>query len=155
MNKEILDDINTLIIAVVLMKIREIVRVDNKGRITIPLIIREALDIREGMSVLLIADTEKRELIVSPISEEAKLFEIEIEIEDRPGALAEVANELARHSIDQVMTRCTTLRRGEIAECIMVVDTSKSAITTEKELENLIKNLRPIRIVKVRAFQKG
>lgn len=137
------------------MKIREVVRVDNKGRITIPLVIRDALDIREGMSLLLIADVDKKEILVTPISQEAKLYEIQIEIEDRPGALAEVANELAKHSIDQVMTRCTTLRRGEIAECVIVVDVSKSTVSSEKELEELVKRIEPIRLARIKPFHKG
>ena len=136
------------------MKIKEIVKVDSKGRITIPLVIREALDIREGMNVLLIADTNKKEVIVSPISEEARLLEIEFEMEDRPGALAEVVSELARQGIDMIITRCTALKRGETAECLVVADISKSAITTEKELERLLNRLEPIRMVKVRSFQK-
>ncbi|WFO75775.1 ACT domain-containing protein [Desulfurococcaceae archaeon MEX13E-LK6-19] len=137
------------------MKIREVVRVDNKGRITIPLVIRDALDIREGMSLLLIADVDKKEILVTPISREAKLYEIEIEIEDRPGALAEVANELAKHGIDQVMTRCTTLRRGEIAECVIVVDTSKASVADEKDLEELIKRIEPIRVARIKPFHRG
>lgn len=137
------------------MKIKEIVKVDSKGRITIPLVIREALDIREGMNVLLIADTSKKEVIVSPISEEARLLEIEFEMEDRPGALAEVVSELARQGIDMIITRCTALKRGETAECLVVADISKSAITTEKELERLLNRLEPIRMVKVRSFQKS
>jgi len=137
------------------MKIREIVKVDSKGRITIPLVIREALDIREGMNVLLIADTSKKEVIVSPISQEAQLLEIEFEMEDRPGALAEVVSELARQGVDMIITRCTALKRGETAECLVVADISKSTITTEKELEKLLNRLEPIRMVKVRSFQKS
>ncbi len=136
------------------MKIREVVRVDSKGRITIPLAIRNALDIREGMSVLLIADPDKKEFTVTPISDEAKLVEIEFEIEDRPGALAEVASKLADLGIDMVVVRCTTIRRGEIGECIVIADVSKSSITSERELEDSIKYLEPIRMVRVRSFQR-
>ncbi len=137
------------------MKIKEIVRVDSKGRITIPLVIREALDIREGMNVLLIADTSRKEVIVSPISDEARLLEIEFEMEDRPGALAEIVSELARQGVDMVITRCTALKRGETAECLVVVDISRSTVTSERELERLLNRLEPIRMVKVRSFQKA
>lgn len=137
------------------MRLREIVRVDNKGRITIPLVIRDALDIREGMTLLLIADADKKEIIVTPISREAKLYEIEIEIEDKPGALAKVADELAKNRVDQIMTRCTTLRRGEIAECVIVADISKATVSNEKELEELVKRIEPIRMVKIRSYHRG
>lgn len=135
------------------MKIKEIVKVDGKGRITIPLIIRDTLDIREGMSVLLIADTDKKELIVSPISGVARLCEIEVEIEDRPGALAEIANLLAKHGIDMVITRCTSIKRGENAECLIVVDISRSGVSSEDELRRVLETAEPIRIVKVRPLQ--
>ncbi|ABN70058.1 transcriptional regulator, AbrB family [Staphylothermus marinus F1] len=130
------------------MKIREIVKVDSKGRITIPLTIREALDIREGMTVLLIADKEKKEIIVSPIPERAKLVELSIRVEDRPGVLAELTRELADRGIDIIATKCIVLKRGEIGECYMVVDLSRSLITNLKELEDSLKKLEPVREVR-------
>ncbi len=131
-----------------MVKIKELVRVDSKGRITIPLTIREALDIHEGMNILLIADREKKEIVLSPVPERARLVEMTIEIEDRPGVLAEIAKELADHGIDIIATRCLVIRRGEIGECYMVVDLSKALITTPEEIERILMKLEPIKSVK-------
>jgi AbrB family looped-hinge helix DNA binding protein len=127
------------------MKIKEIVKVDSKGRITIPLTIREALDIREGMTVLLIADKERKEIIVSPIPERAKLVELTFRVEDRPGVLAEITRVLADHGIDIVATKCIVLKRGELGECYMVVDLSRSLITDPSQLEKILNELEPVR----------
>ncbi len=130
------------------MKIKEIVKVDSKGRITIPLTIREALDIHEGMTVLLIADREKKEIIVSPIPERAKLVELNLRVEDRPGVLAEITRVLADKGVDIIATRCIVIRRGELGECYMVVDLSRSLITQPRELEELLNKLEPVKEVK-------
>jgi len=130
------------------MKIKEIVKVDSKGRITIPLTIREALDIHEGMTVLLIADREKKEIIVSPIPERAKLIELNLRVEDRPGVLAEITRVLADKGVDIIATRCIVIRRGELGECYMVVDLSRSLITQPRELEELLNKLEPVKEVK-------
>ena len=130
------------------MKIKEIVKVDSKGRITIPLTIREALDIHEGMTVLLIADREKKEIIVSPIPERAKLVELNLRVEDRPGVLAEITRVLADKGVDIIATRCIVIRRGELGECYMVVDQSRSLITQPRELEELLNKLEPVKEVK-------
>ena len=130
------------------MKIKEIVKVDSKGRITIPLTIREALDIREGMTVLLIADREKKEIIVSPIPERAKLVELTVRVEDRPGVLAEITRFLAEKGVDIIATRCIVIRRGELGECYMVVDLSRSLITQPRELEELLSKLEPVKEIR-------
>ena len=103
------------------MKIAEIVRVDSKGRITIPMVVRESLNIVEGMNLVLVADIEKREIVITPIpSSESDLYELYVELRDVPGALAHVSEKLAELGIDQVTTRCTTIKRGEVAECILL-----------------------------------
>lgn len=130
------------------MKIKEVVKVDSKGRITIPLTIREALDIHEGMTVLLIADREKKEIILSPVPKRAQLVELSIEVEDRPGVLAEIAKELADKGIDIIATRCIVIRRGELGECYMVVDLSKSLISTGEEIVNLLERLEAVKSAK-------
>ncbi len=131
------------------MKIRELVKVDSKGRITIPMIIREALDIHEGMTVLLIADKEKKEIILSPVPERAKLVEVNLKVEDRPGALAEITRTFAEKGVDIIATRCMVIKRGEIGECYMVVDLSKSLITNTAELKELISSLEPVKEYRV------
>jgi len=131
------------------MKIKELVKVDSKGRITIPLTIREALDIHEGMSVLLIADREKKEILLSPVPERAKLAELSLSVEDRPGVLAEITKVLADKGIDIIATKCVVIRRGELGECYMVIDYSKSILNVIEELVDELRRLEPVKEVRL------
>ncbi len=131
------------------MKIKELVKVDSKGRITIPLTIREALDIHEGMSVLLIADREKKEILLSPVPERAKLAELSLSVEDRPGVLAEITKVLADKGIDIIATKCVVIRRGELGECYMVIDYSKSVLNVIEELIDELRRLEPVKEVRI------
>jgi len=128
-----------------MLSIEETVKVDSKGRITIPASIRELFNIREGMYLLMVADKNTREIKLVPLPVTAKLVRVRVIVEDRVGVLAELTNFLAGLSIDIVSTRCVVLKREELGECEMIVDISRSAITT---LEFLVKELRNLESVK-------
>ncbi len=137
------------------MKIAEVVRVDSKGRITIPMVVREALNIVEGMNLVLIADTERREIIVSPIpSMESDLYELHVELKDVPGALAHVSEKLASFNVDQVTTQCTTVKRGEVAECMMVIDMANAKVDVETLRVELSK-IPEVQLVNIRRMKRG
>jgi len=118
-----------------------LVKVDSKGRITIPQTIRESLGIEAGMLVAMLADTEKKEIIVSPImAENAKVVQIEVTMQDRPGALARVTSKLSELKVDIIANRCTSITRREEGECTFIVDISQSSTDLEgvrKALESL------------------
>jgi AbrB family looped-hinge helix DNA binding protein len=136
------------------LKIKEVVKVDSKGRVTIPLTIREALDIHEGMTVLLIADRDKKEILLSPVPEKARLIELNIMVEDRPGVLAEITRVLADNGVDIVATKCVVIRRGELGECYMVADYSRSLISDLSELASILKKLEPVRDVRISEIKR-
>ena len=120
------------------MRFRELVRVDSKGRITIPLSIREAFGIREGMNILLYADLDEKKIFLSPIPDRARLVEINVTVTDRPGVVAEISKTLADNGIDIVALKCVVIKRGEVGECSFIVDLSKSLISDTSELKELI-----------------
>jgi AbrB family looped-hinge helix DNA binding protein len=116
----------------------EIVRVDSRGRITMPSSIREAVKLSEGMYVMLIADLDKKELRIAPFADpEAKLVELSITFSDSPGALAKAANILATEGVDLLSSESRTLRRGKSAEWVVVADVSRCKCSLE-ELEQKI-----------------
>jgi len=123
------------------LKLTALAKVDSKGRITIPQAIREALDIEPGMFVILIADLNRREITVAPIFTSSDyLYELEVELQDRPGALAKLTEALAAMGVDIVAARCASVARYETASCLIIVDTSRSNISEEalrKKLEEL------------------
>ena len=108
------------------MRMTEIVRVDSRGRITMPSSIREAIKLSEGMYVMLIADLDKKELRITPFADpEAKLVELSITFNDVPGALAKAASTLANQGVDLLSSESRTLRRGKSAEWIVTADVSR------------------------------
>jgi AbrB family looped-hinge helix DNA binding protein len=122
-------------------RLSEIVKVDSKGRITIPQAVREALGVEPGMLMALIADFDKREIIVSPIAAKPEVvYEFDLNLVDKPGSLATVTNVLAKHKADIIASRCASIARGEEASCTLIVDMSMSDVDAEtirKELEGL------------------
>ena len=127
------------------MSIEETVKVDSKGRITIPVAIRELFNIREGMYLLVIADKNSREIKLVPLPITAQLLKLRLIIEDRTGVLAEITRFLASKNVDIVSTKCVVLKREELGECEMVVDISRSNISDITVIENELKTLEPVK----------
>lgn len=134
------------------MRMTEIVRIDSRGRVTMPSPIREAVRLSEGMYVMLIADLDEKEIRITPFADpEAKLVELRINFSDLPGALAKAANILATEGIDLLSSQSRTLRRGKSAEWVVVADVSRSKCKM-KELEEKIVAEGAAKEVKCRSF---
>lgn len=130
-----------------------LVKVDSKGRITIPQTIRESLGIEAGMLVAMLADTEKKEIIVSPImAENAKVIQIEVTMQDRPGALAKVTSKLSDLKVDIIANRCTSITRREEGECTFIVDISQSSTDVEG-IRKALEGLDVVTQVMIRQFE--
>jgi len=117
----------------------EIVRIDARGRVVMPSSIRDALGLREGMYVMLVADLERKDIRIVPFADpEAKLIEFQITLRDVPGALARVAAVLANNRVDLLSTESRTLKRGNSAEWYAIADVSKCECKLD-ELKSRIK----------------
>ncbi|MCE4618862.1 MAG: AbrB/MazE/SpoVT family DNA-binding domain-containing protein [Desulfurococcales archaeon] len=135
------------------MRLTSLAKVDSKGRVTIPQTMREALDIEPGMLVVLLADLDRREIIISPISASSKnIYELEVELLDKPGALAMLTQKLAELNVDIVATRCASIARGESGSCTVIVDLSKSTLGVE-ELRRKLEELEVVTLVRVKGFE--
>jgi len=122
------------------MRMSEIVRIDSRGRVTMPSSIRDAIRLSEGMYVMLIADLDNKEVRIVPFADpEARLVEFRITLRDAPGALARAATLLAEHGVDLLSTESRTLRRGESAEWFAIADVSKSKFKLEELREKILK----------------
>jgi len=123
------------------MKYTSILKVDSKGRVTIPQVVREALDISEGRQLLAVADFDRKEIIITPITSKASaLYEIRVELKDMPGILASFGEKMKELGLDQLIVRCSSIKRGELAECVSIaepVDPSNfSPESVKRALEN-------------------
>jgi len=134
------------------MRMTEVVRVDSRGRVTMPSSIRDAVRLSEGMYVILVADLDKREVRIVPFADpEAKLVEFRVTFADIPGALAKAADALAKQGVDLLSSESRTLRRGESAEWIVVADVSRCKCKL-KELEQKVVEAGAAKEVKFRSF---
>ena len=108
------------------MKSTEIVRIHEKGELTIPEEIRDSVGIVEGMHVMMKTDLERREIRIIPFTTaEVDLVEFTITLADVPGALGKCATFLGEHKINMMASESKILQSGEIAEWIIVADISK------------------------------
>jgi AbrB family looped-hinge helix DNA binding protein len=131
----------------------EIVRIDSRGRVTMPSFIRDAVRLSEGMYVMLIAHLDEKEVRIVPFADpEAKLIEFRITFADVPGALAKAADVLAKQGVDLLSSESRTLRRGQSAEWIIIADVSKSKCRLEK-LERKLVEEGAAKEVKLRSFR--
>lgn len=138
------------------MRVTNIVKVDSKGRVTIPLFVREALEIQEGRYLIAIADISKKEIILTPVTSGNKpIFEIKVELKDKPGALAEFSEKLKQLGLDQLIVRCSTIKRGEIGECISIVEAvgSRETIDTD-EIKRQLEEMDIIYFVSIKPIEK-
>jgi ACT domain-containing protein len=93
------------------------------------------------MLMALIADFDKREIIVSPIATKPEaVYELDLNLVDKPGSLAAVTGVLAKHKADIIASKCASIARGEEASCTLIVDMSMSDVDADsikRELEEL------------------
>jgi len=134
------------------MRMSEIVRIDSRGRVTMPSSIRDAVRLSEGMYVILIADVDRKEVRIVPFADpEARLVEFRITFADVPGALAKAAAVLAREGVDLLSSESRTLRRGESAEWVVIADVSRCKCKME-ELERKVSEEGAAKEVMYRSF---
>ncbi len=114
----------------------EILKVDGKGRITIPRSVREALGIEGGSHVVMIADLDKAEIVILPgASEEGTVAEISLVFKDKPGTLAKIVERMSELGVNQLSTNCRTIKKGEKAECLIIAEIKRDPEELEKELK--------------------
>lgn len=131
------------------MRNSNIVKIDSKGRILIPIHIRNFLKAKEGTEIVIIPDNEKSQVRMLPLIKE-KTAEFRILLSDMPGSLAGIASTLSDYGVNIIMSESRTLVKGKQAEWDVIVDTSESNGTMDqlqKELiqSKLVKNVEVMR----------
>ncbi len=105
------------------MRNSNIVKLDSKGRVLIPIHIRNMLKADNGTEVVIIPDKDNGHMKILPLVN-GKTAEIKLLLKDLPGSLANIANILSEYDIDIIMSESRTLARGQLAEWDVIVDTS-------------------------------
>ncbi|HIC98324.1 MAG TPA: hypothetical protein EYP08_01315 [Pyrodictiaceae archaeon] len=83
-----------------------------------------------------------------------KLYEVYMEFRDVPGAFARITGKLVDLDIEQISTQCTVVKRGELAECMIVIDASKAKIQSIDELKKKLMEVPDVRMVSIRPLRR-
>jgi len=106
-----------------------IVKLDTRGRLVIPNEFREALDLKEGDTVLLTLDRNSNTISISPVyGNQNDLVNINLLFGDFPGGLAVIAEKLAELKVDLIMTESKSFQRGEKARWDIIADISRTGL---------------------------
>ncbi len=102
------------------------VKVDEKGRVIVPNAFRESLGLKIGENIIMELDKENERIILFPLQKNVK--KMEIKLLDKPGALAQAAQILAKNHVDLVFTESRSTKRGKEAIWTVVGDFSNCSM---------------------------
>lgn len=99
------------------MKEVRILTIDNRGRIVIPYIIRKSIGITTNSQLMMVSDSEKKEIKITPVglSKESNPIQYRITMEDIPGALAKIATTFGDMGISLIYGESMTLEKDKTA----------------------------------------
>jgi len=120
------------------MKETRILTIDNRGRIVIPQIIRKTLGISESSQLLVIADSDTKEIKITPVGLRGDSIKFRITMNDQPGSLAKIATVFGNHGISLVYGESTTIEKGKKA--LWTVIGPKPEDLDPEEFKNILMN---------------
>ncbi|MHA1468874.1 MAG: AbrB/MazE/SpoVT family DNA-binding domain-containing protein [Promethearchaeota archaeon] len=97
------------------MKEVRILTIDNRGRIVIPMIVRRSLGLKDNSQLMLVADSELKEIKITPIGIEGggSYFKYRIIMKDEFGSLAKIATTFGKYEISLVHGESVILEKGK------------------------------------------
>ncbi|MFX0178332.1 MAG: hypothetical protein ACFE85_19130, partial [Candidatus Hodarchaeota archaeon] len=83
------------------MKEVKVLTIDDRGRIVIPQIIRKSLGLTTNSQLMMVSDSETKEIKITPIglADERNPIKLRITMKDIPGALAKLATTFGEHGL--------------------------------------------------------
>lgn len=121
------------------MKDVKIITIDNRGRIVLPLVTRKNLGLTTNSQLMLVSDSEKKEIRITPIGlkSEGNLVKLRVIMKDIPGALAKILDIFAEEEISLVYSEAVIVEKDKTAVWTAISESSKDMdklkdILTEK-----------------------
>ena len=129
------------------MKDVKIISIDNRGRIVLPLVTRKNLGITTDSQLMLVSDSETKEIRITPvgISKEDKPIKFRITIVDEPGSLAKIASIFGDFGISLMWGESIIIEKSKKAIWTLLSPTPEN-ITMEELREKLIKNGKALNV---------
>ncbi|TFG02508.1 MAG: ACT domain-containing protein [Promethearchaeota archaeon] len=120
------------------MKEVRILNLDSRGRIVIPKIIRKSLGITHHSQLMLIADSESKEMKILPVGFSGKSLKFRIVMNDKPGSLAKVLSVFAKRNISLIYEETVVIEKNKTAICTVIGP--KPDNLNREELEQMLKD---------------
>ena len=130
------------------MESSNIVKVDSKGRILLPVQFRDNMGVAEGTEMIIVPDEDGGHFKILPISKDATA-ELRLLLGDMPASLALVADALAANSFDILVSESRNMGNG-LTEWRIVVDTAdqKSGVEALKDVVSNIEGVKSLDVVR-------
>ncbi|MFX1417561.1 MAG: hypothetical protein ACFE9N_01440 [Promethearchaeota archaeon] len=99
------------------MKDVKIISIDNRGRIVLPLVTRKNLGLTTNSQLMLVSDSETKEIRITPIGlrDESSLIKVRVIMKDVPGALAKILDIFAEESLSLVYSEAVIVEKDKTA----------------------------------------
>jgi len=129
------------------MKDVKIISIDNRGRIVLPLVTRKNLGITTDSQLMLVSDSETKEIRITPvgITKEEKPIKFRITMRDEPGSLAQIASTFGDLGISLMYGESVIVEKSKTAIWTVISPTPQN-ISMEELREGLIKNGKAINV---------
>jgi len=120
------------------MKDVKIISIDNRGRIVLPLVTRKNLGLTTDSQLILVSDSETKEIRITPvgISAEDKPVKFKITMKDEAGSLAQIATTFADLGISLIYGESVIIEKDKKA-IWTVISSSPKHIRLEDLSEEL------------------
>ncbi|MHA1819997.1 MAG: hypothetical protein ACTSU2_16230 [Promethearchaeota archaeon] len=104
------------------MKETEILKLDSRGRIVIPRIMRKSLGLTENTQLMAISDSETKEIRIIPLQllDNKVYIKLKIKMDDKPGALAKIAETFGLLNVSLVYGESIVIKKGTEAEWTVI-----------------------------------
>ncbi|MFW9987638.1 MAG: hypothetical protein ACFFC3_03200 [Candidatus Odinarchaeota archaeon] len=123
------------------MKDVKIITIDNRGRIVLPLVTRKNLGITTNSQLMLVSDSETKEIRITPIGlrDESNLIHLKIVMKDIPGALAKLLDIFGEEGLNLIYTETVIIEKDvkavltAISESPIDINQLKNILTEKGE----------------------
>ena len=102
------------------MKEVRILTLDNRGRLVVPKIIRKSLGITNKSQLMMVADSETKEIKIVPVGLGGESFKFKILMKDQAGALAKILSIFGDRGISLVYEETIVLEKNKSAICTLI-----------------------------------
>ncbi|MFX0059581.1 MAG: ACT domain-containing protein [Candidatus Heimdallarchaeota archaeon] len=118
------------------MKEVKVLTIDDRGRIVIPQIIRKSLGLTTNSQLMMVSDSETKEIKITPIglADERNPIKLRITMKDIPGALAKLATTFGEHGLSMMYSEAVIVERDKKAVWTVI---SESPDDLDELKENL------------------